>query len=512
MGWRAATTALLLVLAACAPRPPAPPRLTLEPASFSELAGWSDDATAAALPSFRKSCALLAKLAPDAKVGPNGIAGTARDWQGVCAAAMALGDASDADARQFFAANFVPLRVGNNGQSQGLFTGYFEPELSGSRTRGGKYTVPLLKRPPDLVSVDLGLFRPDWTGERIAGRVVDGALRPYNTRAEIERGALDRMNLPLLWVDDPVDAFVLSIQGSGRVRLPDGSLVQLGYDGQNGRRYVPIGRVLVERGELQKDNVSLQSIRAWLAAHPDGAQALMDENPAYVFFRELASDGPVGAEGAVLTAGRSLAVDPKFLPLGAPMWLDASQNGTAIRRLVVAQDTGGAIRGPVRGDLFWGFGAAAEQAAGRMRADGAYYLLLPRALAPGAARTALSGRATLIYKPAGCSRKTAQRSAEAGWMFRRTLLGGLAGSLAIGLGVMSAVPAPAQVVYPYPYAAPYPYYYPPAYYPPAVVVAPTVTPVAPKPQSWYYCDNPKGYYPSVQNCTTAWREVPAQAR
>ena len=175
------------------------------------------------------------------------------------------------------------------------------------------------------------------------------------------------------------------------MRLADGTLIQLGYDGQNGRPYVAIGRILVERGELAQEDVSLASIRAWLAAHPDKARALMDENPAYVFFRELTTDGPLGAEGAVLTAGRSLAVDPAFLPLGVPMWLDAAQDGVVLRRLVVAQDTGGAIRGPVRGDLFWGFGAAAESSAGRMRAEGAYYLLLPRQVAPEAAKRAFTG-------------------------------------------------------------------------------------------------------------------------
>jgi len=383
---RAAAFVLLLALAACARRPPpqapsTPPRLTLAPANFADLGGWRDDATAAAFPAFVKSCAILESLAPDAPVGPDGIAGKADDWRAPCAAAASLGAISDAAARAFFEANFVPFSAGNNGAPEGLFTGYFEPELSGARTPGGRFATPILRRPPDLVAVDLGQFRPDWRGEHTAGRVVNGTLRPYETRAEIERGALDRMKLAFLWVDNPIDAFVLSIQGSGRVRLSDGSLVQLGYDGQNGRPYVPIGRILVARGAIAQEDLSLATIRAWLVAHPGEAPALMDENPSYVFFRELKTAGPVGSEGAVLTAGRSLAVDPTFLPLGAPMWLDAAQDGLTIRRLVVAQDTGGAIRGPVRGDLFWGFGVAAAAGAGRMRAEGAYYLLLPREVA-----------------------------------------------------------------------------------------------------------------------------------
>jgi membrane-bound lytic murein transglycosylase A len=374
--------ALLAALASCTPRPPPPPSLTLAPARFADLAGWDADHVALALPAILKSCAALAKLAASAPVGPDAVAGTASDWRAPCAGAAALGDATDDDVRRFVEASFAPWRAGNNGDPQGLFTGYFEPELHGARQPGGAYTVPLMRRPPDLVAADLGLFRPAWRGEHIAGRVVAGRLRPYDTRAAIEHGALDRFNLGLFWVDSAVDAFFLSVQGSGRVRLPDGTLVQLGYDGQNGRPYVAIGRLLVERGALAKDDVSLATIRAWIIAHPAQGRALMDENPSYVFFREVQGGGPIGAEGVILTAGRSLAVDPVFLPLGVPMWLDATQDGQALRRLVVAQDTGGAIRGPVRGDLFWGFGPVAESAAGRMRAKGAYYMLLPRNVVP----------------------------------------------------------------------------------------------------------------------------------
>ena len=372
---------LLLTFAACTKRPPPAPRLTLAAARFADLRGWREDELAAALPALLKSCSALAKLVEDAPVGPNGIAGTAVDWRAPCAAAAALDAPSDDDMRRFVEAEFAPFLAGNNGNRDGLFTGYFEPELRGARQPGGRYTVPLLRRPPDLVMVELGQFRPAWRGERIAGRVVDGRLRPYASRAEIERGALDRQHLGFLWVDDPVDAFFLGVQGSGRVRLEDGSLVQVGYDGQNGHIYVAIGRLLVERGVMAKEAVSLASIRAWIAAHPDAGKALMDENPSYVFFRELRGDGPIGAEGVALTAGRSLAVDAAFLPLGVPVWLDVAQDGRALRRLVLAQDTGGAIRGPVRGDLFWGFGPEAEAAAGRMRAEGAYYLLLPKRLA-----------------------------------------------------------------------------------------------------------------------------------
>lgn len=374
--------ALGLALAACAPRPPAPPHLTLAPARFDDLAGWRTDRVAAALPALLKSCVLLLRRADAVPVGPDGLAGTTADWRAPCADAARLGSGGDDAVRRFFEAAFTPWRVGNNGDPRGLFTGYYEPELHGARTEGGPYTVPLLRRPPDLVAVDLGLFRPAWRGERTAGRVVAGRLRPYDSRAAIERGALDRFHLGLLWVTSPVDAFFLAVQGSGRVILPDGTAVQVGYAGQNGWPYVPIGRLLVERGALAKDAVTLGAIRRWIAAHPAQGAALMDENPSYVFFREIKGAGPIGAEGAVLTAGRSLAVDPTFLPLGVPMWLDLAQDGRALRRLVVAQDSGGAIGGPVRGDLFWGFGPAAEAAAGRMRAEGGYYMLLPKRVVP----------------------------------------------------------------------------------------------------------------------------------
>ena len=369
---------LLLILAACAPRPAPPPHLTLTPTRFSALAGWRQDHIAAAVPAFVKSCAVLRALAPGARLG---IAGTAGDWRAPCAAAAGLAAATDDQARAFFEGSFVPYLAADNDKTEGLFTGYFEPELAGARMRGAGFATPLLRRPPDLVSADLGPFRPSWRGERTAGRVVDGQLRPYPTRAEIERGALARDHLALLWVASPIDAFFLQIQGSGRVRLPDGSLVAVGYAGDNGRPYVAIGRLLIERGALTRDQVSLATIRAWLKAHPDEAGALMDANPSYVFFREITGPAPLGSEGVALTPGRSLAVDRAFVPLGVPVWLDIAQGDRRWRRLMVAQDTGGAIRGPVRGDVFWGTGPTAEAQAGGMRAHGEYVILLPRTVA-----------------------------------------------------------------------------------------------------------------------------------
>jgi membrane-bound lytic murein transglycosylase A len=377
--------ASVLLLAGCGPPPP--DRLTLQAARFADLRGWQQDDLADAMTAFRRSCATLlaAKPEPATPLG-NGNAGKVADWTEPCAAAAAV-DAGDAAAlRGYFETWFKPWKAGNNGESGGLFTGYYQPELRGARQRDELYATPLLRRPPDLVTVDLRLFRPALR-DRIAGRVADGRLLPYESRDKIERGALDRYDLAFLWVDDPVAAFFLQVQGSGRVKLPDGSMVQVGYDGQNGQPYVSIGRLLVERGIMDRDSTSLQTIRAWIKAHPAEGAALMDENPSYVFFREIAGDGPLGSQGEVLTPGRSLAVDRDFVPLGVPIWLDADNAGAPLQRLVVAQDTGGAIRGPVRGDVFWGFGDAAEAIAGPMKARGEYYLLLPKtAVVPDTAR------------------------------------------------------------------------------------------------------------------------------
>ena len=374
----AATVAGLLLfflLGACAPKAPPPPHLELTRVSFSDLPGWRDGDQAAALPALLRSCAALAKLPDDANLG---IAGLAGDWRKPCAAAAALDHPTDEAARRFIESAFTPFAMTNNGKSEALVTGYYEPEIVVARQKSARFGVPILARPPDLVGVALGDFRPAWRGERIAGRVVDGKLVPYWTRAEIEGGALERFHLALFYAADPIDLFFLQIQGSGRVRLRDGRTVEIGYDGENGRAYVALGRLLVERGAMTLDQVSMQSIEAWLRAHPADAKNLMDKNPSYVFFRVLAGGAPLGAEGVDLTPQHSAAVDPRFVPLGAPLWLDVTQGGAATRRLTVAQDTGAAIKGPLRADLFCGTGTAAATQAGPLRASGRMFLLLPQ--------------------------------------------------------------------------------------------------------------------------------------
>ena len=387
---RAAAIGAALLLAACG-LPPGPPRLDLAPVGFAALEGWCDDSQGAALAAFRRSCAAYRSAPDDRPVGA--IGGSVADWRAPCAAAGVVGAGDDAAARAFFEAWFAPFRLADRGRREGLFTGYYEPLLRGARQRGGRYTVPIHGLPADLVTVELGLFASDLDGRRITGRVADGALTPYPGRAAIGAGALEGRVPAIAWVDDPVDAFFLHVQGSGRIALAGGGELRVGYAGSNGRAYVSIGRALIERGAIARDDVSLQSIRAWLAAHPDEAAGVLALNPSYVFFRVLDGamddeEGPLGSQGVALTPGRSLAVDRRFLPLGAPLWLDimapAAETGSPdrrLRRLVVAQDTGGAIRGPLRGDLFWGFGAEAESVAGRMKHRGRYYLLLPRGVA-----------------------------------------------------------------------------------------------------------------------------------
>ena len=342
-------------------RPKPPPRLVLTPARYDQLTGWQDDRVAAALAPLVRSCtAFLAKpddmpLDARAKSADFGAVG---EWRKPCATAAGLPANDDAAARRFFEDAFAPLLAANNGDAEGLFTGYFEITLRGARQRSGPFQTPLYRRPPE-------------------------PARNAHTRAEIEDGALAGQGLELLWVDDPVDAFFLEIQGSGRVRLRDGGVVRVGYDGQNGKPYVPVGRLLLDRGEIPREQLTMAAIRGWMATHPKEGAALRRENQSYVFFREIAGDGPLGAERVVLSAGRSLAVDRNFIPLGLPIWLEAQERfkPDTIRRLVIAQDAGGAIKGPVRGDLFWGHGAAASAGAGAMNARGRYYLLVPRAVA-----------------------------------------------------------------------------------------------------------------------------------
>lgn len=398
VAWRRSWLLLgCLALVACAaePPPPAPPeakkpQFDLRPATFDQLSGWRDDDPREALAAFRRSCGPLRRQDGTRPMGAQPLFGHAGDWQSVCAAADGADASSASGARVFFESHFQPYLVLDGEDPEGLFTGYYEPLLYGSRRFGGRYQVPIYRPPDDLLRIDLGRFNPQLNGYAIHGRLAGGQFVPYYSRADVDAGALRGRGLELLWVDDPIDRFFLQIQGSGQVRLDDGELIRIGYAGQNGHPYRAIGRDLVEIGALDREQVSLQSIRAWLRANPAAAADIMARNRSFIFFEErpeLSPDeGPLGAQNVPLTPGRSLAVDARFIPFGVPVWLDTTapwpEGLGPLHRLMVTQDTGGAIKGVVRGDVFWGAGERAEAIAGYMKSQGRYAVLLPKALTP----------------------------------------------------------------------------------------------------------------------------------
>jgi membrane-bound lytic murein transglycosylase A len=365
--------------------PPAAEGLTLAPVGFADLPGWSRDDHAAALSTFLVSCKRLAPQPADRGMGGAGFAGTLGDWQPVCEQANAVPANDPAAARVFFESTFTPFTIRDGEDEDGLFTGYYVPVIEGRRAPDAHFNVPLHGRPADLISVNLGAFRSSLKGQSIDGMINGNRLVPYHARDHIVGGVLDDRSLEIMWLDDPVDAFFMQIQGSGMIRLEDGSVVRLGFAGKNGHNYTSVGQVLVDRGEMTLDQASMQSIRTWVAANPDKADDVLNQNASYVFFEEQAVSGAIGAQGVVLTAGRSLAVDRRTMPLGVPLWLEINNRDSAdeagIQRLMVAQDTGGAIVGAVRGDFFWGEGDEAGQIAGRMKDTGRYFVLLPKAVA-----------------------------------------------------------------------------------------------------------------------------------
>jgi membrane-bound lytic murein transglycosylase A len=347
--------------------PPAPTPL-LTAATYADLPGWLEDDVREAWPAFMQSCSVIGRR-------PN--------WAAPCAAAR-LVDATDAAAvRAFFEAKLVPHRLRQpDGTDTGLITGYYEAQLRGSRKRSGPYQFPLYRVPDDLLTIELGSVYPQLNGMRLRGRLVGKKVLPYYSRAEIANGAF--RGKELLWVDDPVEAFFLEVQGSGRVALDSGETVRVNYADQNGHPYKAIGRWLIENGELTVEQASAQGIKAWIAANPQRRQELFNANASAVFFREEAlpdpSQGPRGALNVPLTPGRSLAIDPRFVPLGTPVYLATTRADSDIplQRLMMGQDTGGAIRGEVRADFFYGIGRDAEEQSGRMKQRGAMWLLLPK--------------------------------------------------------------------------------------------------------------------------------------
>lgn len=324
----------------------------LHPSDFNVLAGWTTDDHVAAFKAFKHSCKRWNGMPADKVMSGTFHLGRIADWQEVCSKLVTRGQE-----RQFFEQWFKPYAVSENGQFDGMFTGYYLPELHGSRVRSARYDVPIYRMP-------------------------SGGLRNFS-RAQIKAGALEGKGLELLWVDNYIDAFFMEIQGSGRVVMEDGSIVGLGFAGGNGHEYYAIGKTLVNNGEIAKADISMQTIRAWIEQHAVEGEQLMLSNASYVYFRYTPVDpnvGPAGAMAVPLTAQHSLAIDNKNLPYGVPIWLDADHpvQGKRLHRLLMAQDTGGAIKGVIRGDVYWGQGAEAGQMAGPMKSKGHYFLLVPR--------------------------------------------------------------------------------------------------------------------------------------
>lgn len=365
------------VPAPATPQPPSP--LTAKPAdylrvaTFSELPGWAEDDLRQSWPAMLASCEALSKRA---------------EWSAVCSAAASVNAGDERSVRAFYESQFIPHQLRNlDGSIQGMVTGYYEPLLKGSRTRSGPFQTALYRTPEDLLTIDLGALYPELKNMRLRGRLAANKIVPYPSRAELMQQNL-LVGKELLWVDDAVEAFFLQVQGSGRVFIESTrETVRVAYADQNGHPYRSIGRYLVDKGELTLDQASMQGIKAWVTANPARRQELLNANPSFVFFREEKitdpAKGPKGALGVPLTAQRSIAVDPQFVSLGAPVFLSTTQPNAAqpLRRLMLAQDTGGAIRNPVRADLFWGFGAEAGELAGRMKQPGQMWVLLPRTLA-----------------------------------------------------------------------------------------------------------------------------------
>lgn len=357
-------TATSLLLTSCA-LPPGKPVSRYQPGDWQSLPGWPGDNLLASYAAWKSGCLKLEKNPA---------------WESVCKTAPAENSSNDT-IRRFLENNLIPVQLINaDGTQTGLITGYYEPVYPGSLNRTAQAQYPLYARPKDLITVELGSLYPELKGKRVRGKLHGQKLTPYPDRAEISSKGV---KAPVLaWLTDPMDVQFMQIQGSGRIKLENSQELRLGYADQNGHPYLPIGRWLVQQGELQPGEVTMQSIRQWAKANPERIEDLLNSNPSYVFFRALPSSqgGPIGSLGLPLTSGRSVAVDPGFVPLGSPLYLVSSRpdDNTPLLRMVSAQDTGGAIRGSVRADFFWGTGQEAGELAGKTKQQGKLWLLWPK--------------------------------------------------------------------------------------------------------------------------------------
>jgi membrane-bound lytic murein transglycosylase A len=329
----------------------------LKPAKWEDIDGLTSDDLSAAWPAWLQSCSTL----------KNKTLSNQTSWQAACSAASKLNKPNSAAVIAYLTEHFNVYAATN---------------LKGSRTKSAQYPYPLYKQPADLITVDLADVYPELKGKRVRGKLVGNKLVPYATRADIEATPAPLAGNELVWIDDIVDGFFLQVQGSGLVQLNNGQKMHVGYADQNGQAYNSIGRVLIERGEISKDQASMQGIKTWAQSNPTKLRELLNANPSYVFFKELPAglSGPLGALGVPLSAERSVAIDPKYVPLGVPLFLSTTlpNSPNPLKRLMVAQDTGGAIKGGVRADYFWGAGDAAGKMAGAMKQQGKIWVLLPK--------------------------------------------------------------------------------------------------------------------------------------
>lgn len=358
----------------------------LQQTTFDKLPGWQTaDDLSKSFTTLQNSCTKILKLAPEQRMGTDAVPLLAADMQPVCKAASQLAAQDNESIKHFFEKWFLPMVISGHSKTQGLFTGYYLPYIHVRAKKSHQYNVPIYGRPKDLVMINLGLFRKNLKGITLTGKVSNGCVYPYSvSRTQINDGALKNIAPVLAWTDDPVGVFFMQIQGSG-IALDHGKQTLLNYDGKNSLPYTAIGKVLIKNGALSKQNISMQTIRAWFIAHPDKINEILNMDESYVFFRVAKGDQPMGAQGVRLTPGYSLAVDRTLVPLGIPLWLQTfvpdtkkPDESNLLQRLMIAQDTGGVILGAVRGDIYWGGGDAAAILAGNMKNSGRYWALLPK--------------------------------------------------------------------------------------------------------------------------------------
>lgn len=365
---------LIFFMTGCEVTPPEPVKPGIgKSIDWSELPGWQQDKHAQAWPALLQQCRVLPRKKPH--------------WKQTCLDAVELGAVDDTMARNFFESHFTPHRIipstkKDGSRGNGLVTGYYEPLLNGSLYRSERYQYPLYAVPEDLLRIDLANLYPALSKMKLRGRIEGNKVVAYHDRASIDSQDTPLRGKELVWIDDPVAVFFLHVQGSGRILLDDGNMMAVGYADQNGQPYTSIGKILIERGEIAREDISLFTIQQWLQRNPEQAKALLEQNRSYIFFhqRKNAQENPRGSLNIPLTPSRSIAVDPGTISLGSPVWLDTSYPGETdhtLQRLTFAQDTGGAIKGYARADMFWGNGEMAEKLAGEMKQSAELYVLLP---------------------------------------------------------------------------------------------------------------------------------------